>query len=426
MSTNETLHRRKENAFAAGLKSVFPIYIKEAKNAEIWDVDGNKYIDFGAGIAVTNVGHCHPKVTSAIKEQAEKFLHTCFMVNPYESGVELAEKLNALVPIQNAKSIFLSTGAEAVENAVKIARAYTQKPGVISFTNAFHGRTNMCLGLTWMEHYKEGFGPYPNDIHHVPFPIAHYGISSESVLENLSRIVSSHKDIGAIIIEPIQGEGGFNIASKAFLKELRAFCDEHKLILIVDEIQSGFARTGSLFAIEQSEIEPDLITLAKGIANGIPMAAVVGKATVMDAATSVGGTYGGNPLACVSALKVLEIIEEDNLYDKANSIGKQAIERLNKLKDQLPNFIGQVRNMGAMIGIEFFENKDAKLPLPKLVKSIVQKASENGLLILSCGVNGNVIRLLPPLTIEDETLIKGLDILESVIAESCSNYKINT
>lgn len=421
--TNKSLHQRKEQAFAAGLKSVYPVYIKEAKNAELWDVEGKRYIDFGAGIAVTNVGHCHSKITAAVKAQAEQFLHTCFMVNPYESGVELAEKLNALAPINQAKSIFLSTGAEAVENAIKIARAYTQKPGVIAFTNAFHGRTNMCLGLTWMEHYKDGFGPFPNDIYHAPFPIEHYGIGVDHVMDLLQILIAENKSIGSVIVEPIQGEGGFHIAPKEFLQKLRAFCDDNDLVLIVDEIQSGFARTGSLFAINQYDVEPDIITLAKGIANGIPMAAVVGKADIMDAAKSVGGTYGGNPLGCVSALKVLEIIEEENLCNQAELIGKIASTRLHELKTKFPDSIGHVRNAGAMIAIEFYERRDHSKPLPQLVKQILQKALDNGLILLSCGVNGNVIRLLPPLTIESNTLDNGLTILEKSITEVCTQVQ---
>lgn len=425
MDNNAALQKRKELAFAAGLKNVYPIFIKAANNAELWDKEGNRYIDFGAGIAVTNVGHSHPKINAAIKEQVDQFLHTCFMITPYEKGVQLAEQLNTLVPIEDAKSVFLSTGAEAVENAVKIARAHTGKPGIIAFKNAFHGRTNTCLGLTWMEHYKNGFEPFPSDIQHVLFPVEHYGITVQNSIASIETLLQKNNNIGAIIIEPIQGEGGFHIAPKEFLQALRALCDKYNLLLIVDEIQSGFARTGSLFAIDHYGVQPDMITMAKGIANGIPMAAVVGKAHVMDAAKSVGGTYGGNPLGCAAALAVLEIIEEEKLNNKAVQVGEVANKQLNDLKNKFPETIGHVRHLGAMIAIEFFENGDPTKPLPELVKTIRNKAIKNGLLLLSCGANANILRLLPPLTIEEKTLEEGLNILENIIATTCNAYTSN-
>ncbi|MAX82171.1 MAG: 4-aminobutyrate--2-oxoglutarate transaminase [Crocinitomicaceae bacterium] len=425
MDNNASLQKWKELAFAAGLKNVYPVYIKTAHNSELWDEDGNRYIDFGAGIAVTNVGHNHPKINAAIKEQVDQFLHTCFMITPYEKGVQLAEQLNALAPIENAKSVFLSTGAEAVENAVKIARAYTGKPGIIAFKNAFHGRTNTCLGLTWMEHYKNGFEPFPSNIHHTPFPVEHYGITAQNSIASIETLLQKTNNIGAIIIEPIQGEGGFHIAPKEFLQELRALCDKYNVLLIVDEIQSGFARTGSLFAIDHYEIQPDMITMAKGIANGIPMAAVVGKAHVMDAAKSVGGTYGGNPLGCAAALAVLEIIENEKLSQRAVQIGEIASKLLNDLKNKLPETVGHVRHLGAMIAIEFFENGDPTRPLPELVKTIRNKAIQKGLLLLSCGPNANIIRLLPPLTIKEETLKEGLNILEDIIVSTSTAHASN-
>ncbi len=421
MKKNNELQKRKEMAFAKGQKNVFPIYIDKAKNAEVWDVEGARYIDFCAGIAVTNVGHCHPKVMAVVQEQLHNFTHSCVMINPYESAVELAEKLNELAPIKNAKSVFLNSGAEAVENAIKIAKAYTKRSSIISFVGAFHGRTHMCLGLTGKYHpYKEGFGPFPNGIYHIPFPNKNYGITIEdslNILKGLFKTTVDPSDIAALIIEPVQGEGGFHIAPKKFIQELRELCNLYGILLICDEIQTGFARTAAFFAIEHTGIEPDIITIGKGLANGIPLAAVVGKQKVMDAAISLGGTFGGSPIGCQAALAVIDIIKEEKLCERAFEIGKICVDNLNKLKDSFPEKIACVRNSGAMIAIEIVNNGSFKQADSDSTKKIIENSSNNGLLLLSCGMESNIIRLLPPLTIEFETLNEGLAILNKTITE---------
>ncbi len=419
MKKNKELQERKEMAIANGQKNVFPIYIDKAINAEIWDVEGKRYIDFCAGIGVTNVGHGHPKVMAVIKEQINNFTHTCVMINPYESAIELAEKLNELVPIKQAKSVFLNSGAEAVENAVKIAKAYTKRSNIISFVGSFHGRTHMCLGLTGkFQPYKEGFGPFPNGIYHIPFPNKNYKITIEDTLNRLKDLFKTTVDpteIAAIIIEPVQGEGGFHIAPKKFIQELREVCNQHGMLLICDEIQTGFARTGTFFFMEHTGVEPDIMTIGKGLANGIPLSAVVGKEKVMGAAKSLGGTFGGSPIGCQSALAVIDIIKEENLCERALEIGKICSDKLNKLKSLYPEKIACVRNSGAMIAIEIVTNGNFKQPDTDITKKIIKKSSNNGLLLISCGMEGNIIRLLPPLTIEFEVLNEGLDILNKTI-----------
>ncbi len=426
MKKNKELQERKEIAIANGQKNLFPIYIDKAINAEIWDVEGTRYIDFCAGIAVTNVGHGHPKVMAALKEQINNFTHTCVMINPYESAIELAEKLNELVPIKQAKSVFLNSGAEAVENAIKIAKAYTKRSSVISFVGSFHGRTHMCLGLTGKFHpYKEGFGPFPNGIYHIPFPNNNYGITIEDSINTLNGLFKTTVDpteIAAIIIEPVQGEGGFHIAPKKFIEELRKVCDQHGILLICDEIQTGFARTGAFFAIEHTGVEPDIITIGKGLANGIPLSAVVGKQKVMDAAISLGGTFGGSPIGCQSALAVIDIIKDENLCERALEIGKICSDKLNKLKNLYPEKIVCVRNSGAMIAIEIVTDGNFKQPDTDSTKKIIKESSNNGLLLLSCGMEGNIIRLLPPLTIEFDILNEGLDKLNKTILKIFSEY----
>ncbi|WP_339702772.1 4-aminobutyrate--2-oxoglutarate transaminase [uncultured Marixanthomonas sp.] len=421
MNNNNDLQKRKEMAIAAGQKNLFPRYIDKAKNAEIWDVEGARYIDFCAGIAVTNVGHCHPKLMAAVQQQLRNFTHSCVMINPYESAVVLAEKLNELVPITHAKTVFLNSGAEAVENAIKIAKAYTKRSSIISFVGAFHGRTHMCLGLTGTyKPYKEGFGPFPTGIYHIPFPNKNYGITVEDSLNKLKSLFKTTVDpseIAAILIEPVQGEGGFHIAPNTFIQELRALCNLYGILLICDEIQTGFARTGVFFAVEHSQVEPDLITIGKGLANGIPLSAVVGKEEVMDAAKSLGGTFGGSPIGCQSALAVIDIINEENLCERAFEIGKICVDHLNKLKDRYPEKIACVRNLGAMIAIELVHNGSFEQADGASTKKIIEHASNRGLLLLSCGMEGNIIRLLPPLTIEYETLHEGLTILTKTITE---------
>lgn len=419
---NEELKARKDKAFARGQGTMVHAYIERAVNAEMWDVDGKRYIDLGAGIAVVNTGHSHPKVVAAVKEQVENFSHTCVMVTPYESAVELAEKLNDIAPGDTPKkTIFVTTGAEAVENCVKIARAHTGRSGVIAFNGGFHGRTNLTMGLTGkVAAYKAGFGPFPGDIYHAPFPNAYHGVSMEDSLKALNNLFTCDIEpsrVAAIIIEPVQGEGGFYAAPPEFMQKLRAICDEHGIVFIADEIQTGFARTGKMFASEYSGIEPDLITMAKGIAGGYPIAAVVGKADIMDAPNpgGLGGTYGGSPIGCVAALAVLDVIKEENLIDRANQIGERIVKRLTALQEKYPQKIGNVRHLGAMIAMEMVNDGDAEQPDSETPRAMVAEASNNGLIILSCGIRGNVIRFLPALTISDELIDEAMVLLEKTL-----------
>ena len=424
MTTNASLQQRKVNAMARGQGNMAPVYVDRALNAEVWDVEGNRHIDFGAGIAVVNTGHNHPKVKAAVQAQLERFTHTCVMVSPYESAVELAEKLNAAAPGNTQKkSIFVTTGAEAVENCVKIARAYTGRPGIIAFNGGFHGRTNMTMGLTGkVNPYKIGFGPFPSDIFHVPYPNEYLGITEEQALADLQLRFTCDIEpsrVAAIIIEPVQGEGGFYIASASFLQKLRKLCDDHGILLILDEIQAGFARTGTMFCHEQAGIEADLMTAAKGIAGGFPIAAVVGKADIMDAPIpgGLGGTYGGSPVGCAAGLAVFDVIEEENLCDRANQVGARFVEHLKGLQADYPQIIGDIRNAGAMIAVEFVHDGDVSKPYPELAKGLSAKAAENGLILLSCGIRGNVIRFLPALTIEMEIIDEGMEIFKRCFTE---------
>ena len=416
--TNKELQKRKNNIIARGQGNLLPIFIKKGVNSELWDEEDNRYIDFGAGIAVANTGHSNPKVVEAVKEQVTNFSHTCVMVTPYKNSIELAEKIVKKSPIKNAKSIFVTTGAEAVENAIKISRAATNRPGIIAFNGSFHGRTNLCMGLTGkVAPYKNGYGPFPNDIYHAPYPIEYHGISvDESIkyLSNIFKVSIEPEKIAAIIIEPVQGEGGFYEAPKGFLQKLRDICDQYGILLIVDEIQTGFGRTGSFFASEKHNIEPDLITMAKGLAGGYPLAAVVGKSEIMDKPLpgGLGGTYAGSPVSCAAALAVLDIIEENNLVSRAIEIGETVVNKLSQLQIKYPMIIGDIRNSGAMIACELIENGNSELPNTELTKNMVSEAAKNGLILLSCGARGNVIRILTPLTIEQHILEEGLDIFE--------------
>lgn len=420
--TNQQWHQRRNNVIAQGMGALYPLYVERAENAYVWDIEGNQYIDFAAGIAVTNTGHSHQRITEAVKAQIDHFSHTCAMVTPYASFVELAEKLTVLAPgDSDKKAIFLTTGAEAVENAVKIARAHTGRSGVIAFKGGFHGRTNMTMGLTGkVTPYKAGFGPFPNEIYHAPYPNALHGISVEDSLQAIEDLFACDIEPGrvaAMIFEPVQGEGGFYQAPAAFAQALRALCDKHGIVLIADEIQTGFARTGKMFATEYLGIEPDLMTMAKGIAGGFPISAVVGKAHVMDSAApgGLGGTYAGSALGCVAGLEVLNIIAEEDLCNKAVGIGEVVNARLTALQASVPA-IADVRTLGAMMAIEFSDPQTGQ-PLPEVTKAVIAQAQENGLILLSCGVKGNVIRLLPPLTIEPEVLSEGLDRLENILLQ---------
>jgi len=412
---NEQLQKRKNQVIARGQGNVYPVYVEQAKNSELWDVEGNRYIDFGSGIAVCNTGHSHPKVIGAAKAQIDKFSHTCVMVNPYEVAVELAEKLTNIAPGNSEKkAIFVSTGAEAVENCIKIARAHTGRRGVIAFNGGFHGRTNLTMALTGkITPYKNLFGPFPGDIFHAPFPIECHDITvkeSLKAVENLFKVDIAPCDVAAIIVEPVQGEGGFYQAPAEFLQALRKMCDLHGIVLIADEIQTGFGRTGKMFNFEYSGVEPDLITMAKGIAGGFPIAAVVGKSDIMDSPLpgGLGGTYGGSPVACAAALAVLDIIKEEQLIQRANEIGALFNEGLSVLKAKHPNLILEIRNSGSMIAMELIQHGDAEQPNTALTQLIIANAAKYGLILLACGFYGNVIRFLPPLTASNDIIEEGL------------------
>ncbi len=421
--SNADWQARKVAAMARGQGNIAPVYVERGENAELWDVEGNRYIDFGTGIAVCNTGHSHPKVVAAVQEQLTRFSHTCVMVTPYDTAVRLAEALNDLAPGDSPKkSMFVTTGAEAVENTIKIARAYTGRRGVIAFNGGFHGRTMLAMGLTGkITPYKNLFGPFPGEVYHAPFPIEYHGVSvGESIkaLNNLFKVDIAPSDVAAIIVEPVQGEGGFYPAPSEFMQALRVKCDEHGIVMIADEIQTGFGRTGKFFASEYAGVEPDLLTVAKGVAGGFPLAAVVGKAEIMDAPLpgGLGGTYGGSPIGCAAALAVIDVIEEEGLVERANEIGARFGQRLSALKDKWPNTIGAIRSdRGAMIAVELVEDGDVAKPAADLTKTVVGTAYENGLVLLSCGVNGNVVRFLPALTISDELIDEGFDILESCL-----------
>ncbi len=417
---NQTWQSRKSDAIPEGIGILCDFYMDRALNAELWDVQGRRYIDFAAGIAVTNTGHCHPRVVAAISQQLGRFTHTAFQISPYSSYVELAEKINQRTPGHHKKkTAFFTTGAEAVENAVKIARAATGRTGVIAFSGAFHGRTFMGLALTGkVSPYKLGFGPFPGDIYHAPFPNALHGISVQDSLDAIDALFKSDIDprrVAAILVEPVQGEGGFNVAPPEFLQALRSLCDRHGILLIVDEIQTGFGRTGKMFAIEHSGVVPDLMTMAKSLAGGMPLSGVCGRAQIMDAPVpgALGGTYAGNPLALASALAVLDIIDAENLVERASVTGDRLRATLNDLAASMPA-IAQVRGLGAMIAVEFRDPEDGR-PDPELTAQIQKRALRNGLLLLTCGVYGNVIRFLFPLTIEDAVLDEGLHILSEAI-----------
>ena len=422
MVTNRELLAVREQSTPRGVGTQTTVFAAKARNAEIWDVEGKRYIDLAAGIAVINTGHNHPAIIAAVKAQLDRFSHTCFQVTPYDVYVELAARLNALAPGRTPKkTIFLTTGAEAVENAVKIARRHTGRSGIIAFSGAFHGRTMMGLALTGkVVPYKAGFGPFPAEVFHVPFPIDYHGVTAADSLAALETLFKSDVEpsrIAALIIEPVQGEGGFYPAPVPFLRELREFCDRHGIVMIVDEIQTGFARTGKLFAIEHAGVEPDLMPVAKSLAGGFPLSGVIGKAEIMDSVPpgGLGGTYGGSPLGCAAGLAVLDVIENESLCDKAAAIGEQIRSWATALQGKHP-CIGDVRITGAMCAIELVKNGDAESPDAELTKEIAAKSLENGVLLLTCGVRGNVIRFLPPLTIEPEMLGDALEVVGDVIA----------
>lgn len=424
MGSNADLRRRHDAAVPRGVGIAHPIYASRAENAELWDEEGRRYVDFAGGIAVLNTGHRHPKVIAAVEAQMARFTHTCFQVSPYEPYIALAERLNAIVPIDGpAKTIFLTTGAEALENAIKIARAATGRPGVITFAGGYHGRTLLTMAMTGkVLPYKKLFAPMPGEIYHVPFPFEPFGVSvadSLRAIETLFRADIEPSRVAAIVIEPVQGEGGFIPAPPELLVALRKLCDQHGILLVVDEVQTGFARTGKMFGIEHSGVKPDLMTVAKSLAGGFPLSGVIGRAAVMDAPEpgGLGGTYAGNPLACAAALAVLDVIDEERLIERANAIGETITARLHRIaarNDVMP--IAAIRGPGAMIAFDVVKDRGGHEPDAERTKQVLARARESGLILLSCGVNGNTIRLLVPLTVGDEVLEEGLSVLERALA----------
>lgn len=423
MTKNADLLARRTAAVPRGVATAFPVFADRAENAELWDVEGKRYVDFAGGIAVLNTGHRHPKIMAAVEAQMARFTHTAFQVTAYEPYVELAEKLNARAPFSGpAKTIFFTTGGEALENAVKIARAHTGRSGVITFTGAFHGRTMLTMAMTGkVLPYKKKFGPMPAEVWHLPFPNEMHGVSVKQALDALAFLFRADIDperVAAIAVEPVQGEGGFYETPVELWRELRKICDQHGIVLIADEVQTGFGRTGKLFAVEHTGVEPDLITMAKSLAGGFPLSGVLGRAAIMDAPEpgGLGGTYGGSPIACAAALAVLDVIEEEKLLDRSNAIGahiKARLEKISARNDVAP--ITGIRGNGAMIGFDIVKSRGSYEPDADATKKVTSFALDNGLILLSCGVYGNVVRILVPLTVSDAVLDEGLATLEAAL-----------
>ena len=417
---NQDLNTRRSLATPRGVGVMCDFYAVRAENATLWDAEGKEYIDFAGGIAVLNTGHLHPKIKAAVAAQLDNFTHTAYQIVPYEGYISLGERINRLAPIDGLKkTAFFTTGVEAVENAVKIARSATGRSGVIAFSGSFHGRTMLGMALTGkVAPYKLSFGPMPGDIYHVPFPNATQSISvadSLKALDLLFKVDIDPKRVAAIIIEPVQGEGGFNITPPELMTALRKVCDEHGILLIADEVQTGFGRTGKLFAMEHHSVQADLITMAKSLGGGLPISGVVGRADVMDgpAAGGLGGTYAGNPLAVAAAHAVLDVIAEEKLCERATQLGDKLRAHLEGLRGKVPG-IADVRGLGSMVALEL--NDAAGKPDAEAVKRVQQRAIEKGLILLSCGVYGNVLRFLYPLTIPDAQFARALDILSEALA----------
>jgi 4-aminobutyrate aminotransferase/(S)-3-amino-2-methylpropionate transaminase len=427
---SRALMERRKAAVTPGVGTAQPVFAREAKGALLTDVDGNTFIDFSGGIGVLNVGHADSRVVDAVKEQVERFIHTCFYVAHYEPYVELAEKLNALVPGASEKrSMFVNSGAEAVENAIKIARAYTGRPAILAFENAFHGRTMLGVTLTGkVEPYKRGFGPFVPEVYRVPAPYAYRCPAGKDcsggcrgdcfgALERALVGTVHPESVAAVIIEPVQGEGGFIPVPDFYMRRLRELCDEHGMLLIADEVQSGFGRTGKMFAMEHSGVEPDLVVTAKSMAGGMPLGGVTGKAEVMDAMRSggLGTTYGGNPAACAAALAVIRAFEEDGLIERANLVGERAMSAMRDIQKKHPDFVGDVRGRGAMVAMELVEDAQSKSPDVERTGKIVEAALQEGLLLVTAGTYGNVIRVLMPLSTPESELEEGFAILDRAV-----------
>jgi 4-aminobutyrate aminotransferase/(S)-3-amino-2-methylpropionate transaminase len=412
---------RKEGVVADPLSLYLPIVVAEGSGAMLTDVDGNTYIDFTGGVGCLNVGHAHPHVVEAVQEQAARFLHTDFTMLPYEVYVTLAERLLALAPFSGpGKAAFFNAGTEAVENAVKFARAYTGRPAVIAFEGGFHGRTLLALTLTSKTHpYKAGLGPFAPEVYRVPFPYEYRGVSAARALAALEQALVTHvaaETVAAIVLEPVQGEGGFVPAPQTFVEGVRELCDRHGIVLVADEVQSGYGRTGRMFAIEHYGVEPDLVTVAKSIAAGLPLSGVIGRAEIMDAPrdSAVGGTYVGNPVAQAAALAVLDVIEEEGLLERAQRIGETIRGRMLEWQDRFQP-IGDVRGLGAMLAIEYVRDRETKEPAPELAARVAEMAAARGLLLLKAGVHSNCNRVLCPLVISDGELAEALDVWEEAL-----------
>ncbi len=417
---NAEVAKRRDDAISRGVGMMTQIYADRALNSEIWDIEGNRYIDFGAGIAVVNTGHCHPRVMAAVTEQLGRFTHTCHQVMPYEPYIRLAERLNELVPGNfPKKTIFVTTGAEACENAVKIARIATGRNAVIAFGGGFHGRTFMGMSLTGkVEPYKKGFGSMMPDVYHVPFPMEVHGVSAADAMKGIEKLFKADLDpsrVAAIVFEPVQGEGGFYPAPAELVRAVRALCDLHGIVMIADEVQTGFARTGAMFAMEAYGVAADLTTMAKGLAGGLPLAAVTGRADLMDAANpgGLGGTYAGNPLGIAAANAVLDVIEEEGLCDRANELGSRLKQRLESIRATAPEII-DIRGPGFMVAVEF-ANPATHEPDAGFTGRVRLEALKRGLILLTCGVYGNVVRFLAPITIPDAHFAEAMDILEAAV-----------
>jgi 4-aminobutyrate aminotransferase / (S)-3-amino-2-methylpropionate transaminase / 5-aminovalerate transaminase len=418
---SQAILERMQRAVAGPISASFPVVVEEARGAVVIDVDGNVFIDFTGGVGCLNVGHAAPRIVAAAQEQLARFSHTDFTVLPYESYVLLAERLTRLAPISGqVRAAFFNSGAEAIENAVKIARAYTRRPAVIAFDGGFHGRTLMAMSLTSKTHpYKAGFGPFAPEVYRVPFPNPYRGPDADQALRELERAFALRvpaEEVAAIVFEPVQGEGGFVLPPAEFVRGLRRLCDRHGIVMVADEVQTGFGRTGRLFALEHFGVEPDLVTVAKSIAGGLPLSGVLGRAEIMDAPADngIGGTFVGNPVACAAGLAVLDTIEEEGILERAEAIGAEIRARMESWRERFDP-IGDVRGLGAMLAIELVGDRGAKDPAPAVTSAIVEAAAERGLLLLKAGVHGNCIRVLLPLVIAGAELEEALDVWEEAL-----------
>ena len=419
--SNAELNELKRKYVANGAASPATAFADHAENAEVWDADGNRFIDFAGGIGVLNIGHRHPKVVAAVKAQLDKVMHTCQTVMPYEGYVRVAERLSHLVPVRgHAKVMLANSGAEALENAVKIARAATGRSNVICFDGGYHGRTFFTMAMNGkVAPYQTDFGPMPGTVFRAPYPVDYHGVSEDEAIRGLMMTLKTDAgpaNTAAIVLEPVLGEGGFYPAPTSFLEKIRIICDELGILMIIDEVQSGFGRTGKMFAIEHSGVEPDIMTMAKSMADGMPISAVVGTDKIMDASgpNSLGGTYTGSPTACAAALAVMDVFEEENILEQSQALGEKLSKRFHQWQARY-DAVDNVRHMGAMAAFELVSDKTARTPNAELAGALCRKAREEGLILLSCGMYGNTIRFLMPITIEDDVLNEGLDIIESCL-----------